>query len=343
VSAPTRFGLFDQVEQPGGVPLHRVLDDHLELAVAAEAAGFESYHKSEHHHVPLDAAPSINLYLAALTQRTSTLRIGSLVHLLPFYEPMRLYEELCMLDHLSKGRIEFGFGKGVSPPEHMLWRIDRSEIEARTTECLAIVLGAMRQHAAEGDGTLFTHVGEFWSYEDAPLEVGPFQTPHPPLWRPGTLDTAAEMGVNTIAAGPIAVAADSVERYRSCEQPGIAPEQPTTVSALRRVHIAPTDAEAMARARAAWATLDANLTKLFRRYDVWPPHVPSFKGDFDMGLSTESVIVGSPHTVAAHFERLAEEVATDHHMVCLSWGDLWGDEVRRSLDLFAEHVIEPLG
>ena len=334
-----RYALFDQVEQPGGAELHALYEGHIDLAVDAEQAGFESFHKSEHHHVPLDAAPSINLLLAALTQRTERLRIGSLVHLLPFYEPMRLYEELCMLDHLSKGRIDFGFGKGVSPPEHMLWRIDRTEIEERMAESLDIILSAMRQHSAEGDGTRFTHRGKYWTYEDAPLEVGPYQQPHPPLWRPGTLETAAAMGVNTIVAGPVPAAAESVRRYRELEQPGIAPEQATTVSVLRRLVIAPTDQEADARARRAWAAFDANLTKLFRRYDVWPPHVPSFKGDYDMGVATETVVAGSPARIAEHFRQIAQEVDTDHCMVCLSWGDIDADEARTALGLFAEAVM----
>ena len=215
-----RFGLFDQVEKPDERPLGQVYQDHFALIEAAEDAGFHGVYKSEHHHVPLDAAPSINLYLSALTQRTDRIRIGSLVHLLPFYEPMRLYEELCMLDHLSGGRIDFGFGKGVSPPEHMLWHIDRGEIEARTVESLDIVLGAMRAHRRHGPGHLYSYEGQFWSYQDAPLEVGPLQDPHPPLWRPGTLDTAAQMGVSTIVPGPISMAAASLDRYRELRQPG---------------------------------------------------------------------------------------------------------------------------
>lgn len=334
-----RFALFDQVEIPDERPLGAVYTDHFALAATAEAAGFDGIFKSEHHHVPLDAAPSINVYLGALTQRTERLRIGSLVHLLPFHEPMRLYEELSILDHLSGGRIDFGFGKGVSPPEHMLWRIDRAEIEARTTESLEIILGAMRAYHDHGPGHRFSHAGEFWTYDEAPLEVGPLQRPFPPLWRPGTLDTAAELGVSTIVAGPISHAADQMQRYRELQQPGLAPELEPTVSVLRRIHVAATDAEADARARAAWTRFDANLTKLFRRYGVWPPHVPSFKGDYDKAIETESLIAGGPATVRAHFDELLETTGAHHVMVCATWGDLAGDDARRSIELFAEHVM----
>jgi alkanesulfonate monooxygenase SsuD/methylene tetrahydromethanopterin reductase-like flavin-dependent oxidoreductase (luciferase family) len=111
------------------------------------------------------------------------------------------------------------------------------------------------------------------------------------------------------------------------------------VSVLRRVVIADTDQAAEARARQAWAALDANLTKLFRHYDIWPPHVPSFRGDYEMGVATETVVAGSPARIAEHFHQITEEVDTDHIMVCLSWGDLAGDEALPALDLFAEYVI----
>ena len=116
-----RFGVFDQGEQPGGVALGELLESRLTLAERAEEAGFWGYHKSEHHLIPLDHAPSMGVFLGALAQRTSRMRLCSLVHILPFYHPVRLFEEICMLDHLTNGRLEIGFGKGVSAPEHELW------------------------------------------------------------------------------------------------------------------------------------------------------------------------------------------------------------------------------
>lgn len=115
-----RFGIFDQGEQPGGLALGELLESRLTLAERAEDAGFWGYHKSEHHMIPLDHAPSIGIFLAALAQRTNRMRLCSLVHILPFYHPIRLIEEICMLDHLTHGRLEIGFGKGISAPEHKL-------------------------------------------------------------------------------------------------------------------------------------------------------------------------------------------------------------------------------
>ncbi|MDH4076018.1 MAG: LLM class flavin-dependent oxidoreductase [Acidimicrobiia bacterium] len=334
-----RFGIFDQLEQPGGVPMHQLYADHIEMVVKAEQAGFWGYHKSEHHMIPLDAAPSINLYLAAVAQHTSRIRLCSLVHLLPFYHPLRLAEELCMLDHLSLGRFEFGYGKGISIPEHILWGLTADEAVERTEEALDIVLAAM-----QCSGEDFDYDGRFWSFAKVPIEFAPYQRPYMPLWRPGTLAAAAEQGVSTMAGGPLAMVAKAVADYQAIYQPGtgVGRHHTPTVGGIRRIYVAPTDAEAEARARAAWANFSHNLTKLFRRYEMTPPNDPTLGGDFDKALAVEAVVVGSPQTMREHVERFAAETGTDYFVGTFAWGDIIGDDLRRSFDLFAEHVALPL-
>jgi alkanesulfonate monooxygenase SsuD/methylene tetrahydromethanopterin reductase-like flavin-dependent oxidoreductase (luciferase family) len=118
-----RFAIFDQMERLD-TPLHRVYQDRLALLEAADQVGFWCYFKSEHHMTPLDTAPSISTWLAAVAARTIRMRAGSMVHLLPFYHPVRLLEEIAMLDHLSGGRLELGVGRGISPPEHEMWGLE---------------------------------------------------------------------------------------------------------------------------------------------------------------------------------------------------------------------------
>lgn len=333
-----RFGIFDQLEQPGGMPLHQLYDEHMDIVVKAEQAGYWGYHKSEHHMIPLDAAPSINLYLAALAQRTSTIRLCSLVHLLPFYHPLRLAEELCMLDHLSKGRFEFGYGKGISIPEHILWGLTADEAVARTEEALDLILAAMQ---AEGD---FSYEGRFWQFQNVPIEFSPYQKPYMPLWRPGTLDTAAAQGVSTMAGGPLALIAKSVADYQAIYEPGtgVGRHHTPTIGGVRRIYCAPTDAEAEARARAAWVAFSEHLTRLFRRYEMTPPNDPTLGGDFDKALAVQAVVVGSPQTLREHAEQFQAEAGTDYFVGCFCWGDIIGDELRRSFDLFTEHVATPM-
>lgn len=332
-----RFGMFDQLEHPGGdVPLHELYRDRIALAVKAEECGFWGYHKSEHHMIPLDAAPSINVFLAAVAAQTSRIRLCSLVHLLPFYHPLRLAEEICMLDQLSEGRFEFGFGRGISIPEHVLWGFDAEEAVERTAESLDLILAALQAE------DLFSYEGRFWQFEDVPIETVPFQKPYPPLWRPGTLDVAAELGVSTMAGGPIAAVASAVERYHELHQPGVGLHHQPQIGGIRKIYVAATDSEAEDRARASWVAYSEHLTRLFRRFEMMPPNDPTIGGDFDRAMEVQAVVVGSPETVKAHVEAFAEEAGTDYFVGGFAWGDLGADEVHRSFDLFAEHIVKEM-
>jgi len=332
-----RFGMFDQLEHPGGVPLHQLYRDRLGMVSRAEDAGFWGYHKSEHHMIPLDAAPSINVFLAAAAERTSRIRLCSLVHLLPFYHPLRLVEEICMLDHLSEGRFELGFGRGISIPEHRLWGLDDDEAEARTAEALELILQALQTT----DG-LFSFEGRFWQFRDVPLGVEPYQRPHPPLWRPGTLDTAAAMGVSTLVGGPTKAVAAGVARYRELHRNGAGRHHPPTVGGVRKFFVAADDRVAEERARASWAAYTEHLTRLFRRFELPVPNDPTLGGDFDRALAVQAVVVGSPQRVRESVEEFAANSGTDYLVGAFAWGDLAIDEVQRSFDLFAEHVVAPL-
>ena len=332
-----RFGVFDQLEHPGGVPLHQLYRDRIELAVRADEAGFWGWHKSEHHLIPLDAAPSINVFLASVIERTSKLRVCSLVHLLPFYHPLRLLEELCMLDQLSEGRLEIGFGKGISPPEHLLWGLEPDDAIAATNEILDIVLKAMTTTG------LFSYEGAFHTFTDVPIEIWPYQKPHPPLWRPGTLETAARLGVRTMTGGPLQAVAAAAARYHELVDPnGIGAAHPPMIGGVRRVIVAPTDAEADALGRRAWAAFTDHLTTLFRRYEIAPPGDPTLGGDYDKAKAVQAVVVGSPSTVLEHCQQFEAGAGTDYFVGCFAWGDLDRKEMLQSFDLFAEHVVQPL-
>ena len=111
-----KFGVFDQNDRSGH-PLQEQYSNRLRLAEHYDRLGFHCFHMSEHHGTTLSMTPSPSVWMAALSQRTRRIRLCPLVYLLPTYNPARLYEEICMLDHLSGGRFEFGVGRGASPHE----------------------------------------------------------------------------------------------------------------------------------------------------------------------------------------------------------------------------------
>jgi alkanesulfonate monooxygenase SsuD/methylene tetrahydromethanopterin reductase-like flavin-dependent oxidoreductase (luciferase family) len=242
-----------------------------------------------------------------------------------------------MLDQLSEGRFEFGFGKGVSPPEHTLWGLDPAEAVPAMDEAIDIILRAF-----ETDGR-FSYEGRYHQFEDVPIEVRPYQQPYMPLWRPGTLETAARMGVRTMTGGPLEAVAAACSRYREHLDPtGIGRHHEPMIGGVRKVIVAPTDAEADDLGRRAWPAFTEHLGRLWRRYNIPIVNDPTIGGDFDRAKAVQAVIVGSPQTVREHCEQFEAEAGTDYFVGQFAWGDLSIEEVTRSFDLFAEHVAQPL-
>ena len=110
-SVAMQFGVFDHLDRCDG-SLADFYADRLAIVDAYDRAGFYAYHLAEHHSTPLGMAPSPSVFLSAVAQRTRRLRFGPLVWAMPLHHPLRLIEEICMLDQLSGGRLELGFGRG---------------------------------------------------------------------------------------------------------------------------------------------------------------------------------------------------------------------------------------
>jgi alkanesulfonate monooxygenase SsuD/methylene tetrahydromethanopterin reductase-like flavin-dependent oxidoreductase (luciferase family) len=135
-SALVQFGIFDWIDR-NQLQLPDLYEQRLQCLEYADEAGFYCYHLAEHQATPLAMAPSPSVFLAAAIQRTHHIHLGPLVYLLPLYNPLRLAQEICMLDNMSRGRLEVGVGRGVSPYELAFYNV--SPQEARLGEGLHIV------------------------------------------------------------------------------------------------------------------------------------------------------------------------------------------------------------
>src|SRR5581483_5687321 len=102
-------------------------DQRIEFVTAADKADFHCYHVAEHHATPLNMVPVPGVYLGAVARATKKMRLGPLTYLLPLYSPLRLVEEIAMLDHLSHGRLDVGIGRGVSPFELNFHKVKADE------------------------------------------------------------------------------------------------------------------------------------------------------------------------------------------------------------------------
>ena len=158
------------------------------------------------------SAPSPGLFLAAVAQRTTRLRFGPLAYPLGLYHPLRLIEEICMLDVMSGGRLELGVGRGASPYEAAFFGIDAATAQERFDETLEIVLKGLGAERLD-------HAGKFFTLNDIPMVMQPVQRPHPPLWHVTrsleSADRLAGLGCNVALAMPTRDAGRFTNRYRA--------------------------------------------------------------------------------------------------------------------------------
>jgi alkanesulfonate monooxygenase SsuD/methylene tetrahydromethanopterin reductase-like flavin-dependent oxidoreductase (luciferase family) len=336
---PATFGLFDWIDR-GTAPLRQLYAERLQLLEAADAAGFFCYHLAEHHATPLGMAPSPALFLTAAAQHTQRIRLGPLVYLLPLYHPLRLIEEVCMLDHLSGGRLELGVGRGVSPYELEYFGIDAAGSRAMFNEALAVLVAGLTQKR-------LTFAGQHYQYHDVPMELQPLQQPYPPLWypthNPESVIYAARHGYHFVSLGAAAHVRQHVDLYwqtwamhrqESDRLNGhvAAPK----VGILRQVVVANTDDEALAATRAAYGNWYRAITKLWHDHH---DHTPDGLFSWETSTQHETILFGSPARVREQMARLLEVSGCNYVIGAFAWGGLPHEQVMDSLRLFAEEVM----
>jgi len=156
----------------------RTYAEHLQAWEELDRLGYDGVGFNEHHCSPYGLMNSPNLMAAAAAQRTSRLKLLIYGNLLPLHQPLRLAEELAMIDCLSGGRLISGFARGI-PREYQVHHVPLSESRARFEEAFEIVTRAWTEE-------VFSYSGKFWSYREVAIWPRPMQQPHPPIWIPVT-------------------------------------------------------------------------------------------------------------------------------------------------------------
>jgi len=171
-------------------------EEHLAAWEVMDRLGFDGVGFNEHHTSPYGLMNSPNLMAASAAQRTKRIKLLIYGNLLPLHEPLRLAEELSMLDCLSGGRIVSGFARGI-PREYNVYRVPLSESRARFEEAWEIIRRAWTEEA-------FSYAGKYWSYEDVAIWPRPVQQPHPPVWVPvsGSKETIEWAGRHDVPITP---------------------------------------------------------------------------------------------------------------------------------------------
>lgn len=338
-----KFGIFDHVDR-SNLALHKQLDDRLEYVKALEDAGFYSYHVAEHHATPLNLVPVPGVYLGAVANATSTMRLGPLCYLLPLYSPLRLIEEISILDHLSHGRLDVGVGRGVSPFELNFHKVDpKSSVEIFLEALEAVKYGLTHE--------VLNHEGKHYQYKDVPMELRPMQDPHPPIWYPSSNPEVApiigEGGYNFVTLGAMEPAKKAIAGYKEGYAKRNGPSGPaldfpggTAIGISRHVVVGETMEDAMRIARPAYTRWHQSLVKLWVDNKVeGPAFARGTVADVQTAINAGTDIIGDPEFVCAEIARQVEELGVNYMICQFYFGDMAHEDAMRSVELFKTEVM----
>jgi alkanesulfonate monooxygenase SsuD/methylene tetrahydromethanopterin reductase-like flavin-dependent oxidoreductase (luciferase family) len=221
----------------------RTYAEHLDAWEEIDRLGYDGIGFNEHHCSPYGLMNSPNLLASAIAQRTKKVKLLIYGNLLPLHEPLRLAEELAMLDCLSHGRLIAGFARGI-PREYQVHNVPLADSRARFEEAYDIIMRAWREE-------VFSYSGKFWTYKDVALWPRPLQQPHPPVWMPITsskesIEFAGRHDITiTPGLGSIGLQQDVIRYFAKCLAAAGHRIEPRHISLGQSVYVADSKAAAV--------------------------------------------------------------------------------------------------
>jgi alkanesulfonate monooxygenase SsuD/methylene tetrahydromethanopterin reductase-like flavin-dependent oxidoreductase (luciferase family) len=331
-----RFGLFGGAQARRGLtPAEsaRGYHDVVEYHVEAEGLGFHGSFVTEHHFTKIGQVSATPTLLTWIAARTSTLRLGTAVIVLPWHNPVLLAEQAATLDLLSGGRLDFGIGKGYRHNEFSGFCMAPEEAEPRFEEALIVMTQAW---AAEEP---FSHHGRYWHLENVIVEPPTAQKPHPPLWmaasKPESIRDCARRGFNLLVdqfASPELIG-ERLRIYRDALEAAGYRFDSMRVAVARNFWVA-TDADDKAVALRRQAEAHQRLLALSRGSESRPgSHILGYSDE--PGAREAHALIG---TVDEIVEKLGALHAEGVRYVLLS-----GQGSRDNLRRFAHEVMPAFG
>ena len=342
-------------------PICDTYEYHLDLARSLDEAGWHSYFVIEHQNAPVGRISAPTVWLTAVARETSRLRIGTMMWQLPFYHPIRLAQEVAMLDQLSRGRVEFGSGIGVHEHEFLRWNVDYYKRAALAEEVLKIVKMAWTQPEV-------TFEGQYFKFDEALPQPYPFQKPYPPIWAAVHSDAAMEWAAkNNYHVAQNLDTDEAIKRkfdiYRKVWRESNHPEPMPRVFLQRQVHVAETDEKAREQARRYILATEGSAVitsggRIENTRIGWGSHkramgrdserpddkargetIAKSRQDYDFNIEHGLAIVGSPETVIRKLTEGQKNIGYDIFCTNHEIGKMPRAMVRQSIDLFSKYVV----
>ena len=333
----------------------QVYDEHFRQMELYEECGYDAICINEHHAKPYGLMPSPNLIAAVLTQRTKNIKIGIFGNLPALHaHPLRLAEEVAMLDVMSGGRVISGFVRGV-PQEFLAYSIPLADARARMTEAWDLVVRAWTERDP------FAWRGKYFSYERVSIWPRPLQQPHPPILLPADSDEGLEIAASRRV--PTGSAYRSVgrvravfDRYRELARKHGWTPGPEHCHLVRHVYVAETNALAREEAEPHldyfWQKLLSYHRGSMALMGQSPPprpariekaeDLPLYEFDFDLCQKEGLSIVGDPDYVVREIRAQARELGVGVLVGLFQFGSLPHALAVKNIRLFGEKVLPAL-
>jgi alkanesulfonate monooxygenase SsuD/methylene tetrahydromethanopterin reductase-like flavin-dependent oxidoreductase (luciferase family) len=341
------FGLFFLMQRDEEWSEQAVYDSGLEQMLAAEALGYTSVWIAEHHFNDYGLCPAPPVLASFVAARTTTLRLGMGVSLLPLHHPVDLAEELAVLDVVSGGRLDVGIGRGGTLQDYQTFQSDRGDSRARVEEGIAL----MQQ---SWSGAPFDFQGRFHSAERLHVRPRPVQRPHPPLFIAANSEdsvlSAARMGLPTLSSFFVPV--DELQkRHRVYRDAALAAGRSLSEIedlerrswGMRVVHVAPDRDEALRATEAPFMGYQRRMSVL--RSDTTGGSVPS---SFDRSLlrlrafedylADGWALVGTPGEVRDGLQKYRDATGYERVLLVMALPGMDTGLALRSMRLFAEQI-----
>ena len=342
-----KFATFMLNENRHGQVPGEILNRSIEEAVLAENLGFDAVWLAEHHFSDYGVAPSTAVLAAAIAARTSTIRIGTGVLVLPFQDPLRAAEDFAVLDQISGGRLDFGVGRGYQPHEFAGFGVDMAESRDRFDEVLDIIEGLWSNET-------FSYHGKYYQVDEVSLMPRPLQQPTPPIWvaavSPDSFERVARMGKPFMTAPSIA----SLEKVRknfdiytkTLAEEGI--DLDPTFPVQRHVYIGADEADAYETPREAFMWYQNRNQQLMATKTG--QHDPSYAFyakaqsnkqdlDYDVLVNSESTLLCTAAQAIDRIKKIEEVLDLNYLLGTFQFGGLTKEHAEASMRRFAEDVM----
>ncbi len=351
-----KVGIALNMLQKPGLSDAAVFAEHMALGDLAEPLGFDSLFALEHHFTGYAMSPSPTQLLSYYAGRTKRIMLGTAVIVLPWHDPVRVAEEIALLDVISGGRCLFGFGRGAASAEYAGFRIPMEEARPRFVEAAQIVVKALTHDVFDWDG-------QFYKIPATSIRPRPISHPERRFYASSVSPESAEImaklgfGVLMVMQNEWPVAAADIQRYRDIAQSvGHAPRPPII---LTNISVAESRAEAHER---AVTYLSRKFDSIDAHYHFSDGHLASVKGYEFYGKMAKTYskmkdadyrekaaefyvkiqIVGTPDECLQQIAELRRLTGVDHLATEFGYGAMPHEQAELNMRLFAERVMPAL-